>query len=423
MARKQQGTVLERSWKSGPGFALRVWAYGERHYVTLGTAAEGWDRAAAEEELANIAADVRRQIWVPPPKKGSKHVVRADQNSAIPNFGPFARTYLKRRKGEIDENSWDFLEWAIEQHLIPFLENWPLDLIVVQTVDDLRGHLVAKSEERRRAIERGEPLPDAAGNPLRPLKASTINKVIDVLQQILSLAVEYYESITTNVAAGRRRRLRVEPQPSANVDTLEQVTAIVEAAAEMDEDPVQRIRDRDGNTSNLIFEGHRAHEHCATRLKDYDLAHDRVFIRASKTQAGIREVTLLPIARQKFERQREKLTNRDPGDLVYPSRTGSQRNKDNLRNRVVYPVFERASVLLVERGHPPLPDGLTVHKLRKVFASIRFACGGDPVVVMREIGHTDPHFSMKVYTHMMGRSQQERDRLKAFVMCTGEAAS
>ncbi len=60
------------------------------------------------------------------------------------------------------------------------------------------------------------------------------------------------------------------------------------------------------------------------------------------------------------------------------------------------------------RASPP-------HKLRHAFASILVALGEDPISVMRQIGHTDPNFTLRVYTHMMGRDSQERERLRALV--------
>lgn len=72
MAARSQGQVLERAWKSGRGYALRFRAYGERQYVTLGLESEGWDRDRADEELANILADVRRGIWVAPERTASR---------------------------------------------------------------------------------------------------------------------------------------------------------------------------------------------------------------------------------------------------------------------------------------------------------------------------------------------------------------
>jgi len=66
MPRRPTGQVLERERDGGRIFALRFRAYGERRYVTLGSSAEGWTRKKAEEGLANVLADVRREIWQPP---------------------------------------------------------------------------------------------------------------------------------------------------------------------------------------------------------------------------------------------------------------------------------------------------------------------------------------------------------------------
>ena len=78
-------------------------------------------------------------------------------------------------------------------------------------------------------------------------------------------------------------------------------------------------------------------------------------------------------------------------------------------------VFKRASELLERRGRVPLPKGLTPHKLRHTFASVLIACGEDPISVMRQIGHTDPAFTLRVYSHLMSREPGERARLKALV--------
>ncbi len=66
MARPPTGQVLERTTGRGRTYALRFRAYGKRHYLTLGAGEEGWSRRHAEEELANVLADVRRGIWKPP---------------------------------------------------------------------------------------------------------------------------------------------------------------------------------------------------------------------------------------------------------------------------------------------------------------------------------------------------------------------
>ena len=79
------------------------------------------------------------------------------------------------------------------------------------------------------------------------------------------------------------------------------------------------------------------------------------------------------------------------------------------------PVIERANERLAGRDLPPLPEGLTTHKLRHTFASLLAACGEDPAYVMAQLGHTDPKFTLRVYTHLMRRRDGERERLRALV--------
>src|SRR4051812_15549292 len=73
-------------------FALRFRAYGERRYLTLGYSSEGWTRRRADEELANILADVRRGIWRPPEEVPPTPVV------TVPTFHVFASEWLAARE-------------------------------------------------------------------------------------------------------------------------------------------------------------------------------------------------------------------------------------------------------------------------------------------------------------------------------------
>jgi integrase len=139
------------------------------------------------------------------------------------------------------------------------------------------------------------------------------------------------------------------------------------------------------------------------------------YIGRSKTTAGIREIPLLPILRDELAAHRAANPEAQPDDPVFPSSTGRPRDKDNLRNRVVEPAVHRADETLAQRQLPPLPAGLTPHKLRHTFASILVACGEDPASVMAQLGHTDPKFTLRVYTHLMRRGTDERQRLQALV--------
>lgn len=53
--------------------------------------------------------------------------------------------------------------------------------------------------------------------------------------------------------------------------------------------------------------------------------------------------------------------------------------------------------------------------IRHTFASILVAIGRDPTHVMQQLGHTDPAFTLRVYAHVMRRSEDERERPRALV--------
>jgi integrase len=415
MAGKASGQVLERTWKSGRGYALRFMAYGERRYLTLGLEAEGWDRRRAEEELQNVLADVRRGIWEPP-RRGRR---RREEAGEAPLFGPFAREIVAAREGQVSENTLRSDEWALG-HLMPCFADWPLPAIDAEAVDAYRNLKVRESEARQRAIERGKPLRNERGEALRPLAPSTINTTIDALQWILSVALDY-KHVAENAAAGKRRRLRTEQRRPVHLDTAAQIEALLDAAAELDRDPRLRCSERRAIVATLILAGPRAHELGCLLWRDIDLANGRIHVGRSKTQAGLREIKIVPILRDVLAAHKAAAYRSGSDDLVFPTGTGGRRNKDNLRVAVLLKTFARADELLGRRGHVPLPKGLSAHKLRHTFASVLIACGEDPASVMAQLGHTDPGFTLRVYTHAMSRDPAERARLKALV--AGERAS
>lgn len=415
MASRAKGEVKVREWKSGRTYALRFWAYGERRYLTLGSEREGWDMRTAEEELENVLTDVRRGVWVPSKRSQSRRGGSGtdDKGEGVPLFGLFARGLVDARRGQVSESTTQHGQWALG-HLVPYFGEWALHEIDVEGVDEYRQFKVAESEARARAIERGKPKRNVHGQLLRPLSPGSINKTIGFLQWVLSIALEY-RHVAENPAVGRRRRLRERRAAPAHLDTAAQIEALLEAAAELDRDPRQRCCERQAIVATLIFAGPRAHELCNLRWRDVDLAGGRLFIGRSKTEAGLREITMLPILRDLLASHKARAHRAGPEGLVFPSASGSRRSPDNLRSRVLAATFERADGLLVGRGLVPLPRGLTTHKLRHAFASVLVACGEDPISVMRQIGHTDPSFTLRVYTHLMSRDPGERARLKALV--------
>jgi integrase len=151
------------------------------------------------------------------------------------------------------------------------------------------------------------------------------------------------------------------------------------------------------------------------RWRDVDLANGRFVVGRDKTDAGMREVDMLPLLREILTEHKAASEHARPDDPVFVTSTGKPRSRHNIRQDVVDAVVAHASRLVEARGIQPLPLGITPHKLRHTFASILVAIGKDPTFVMQQLGHTDPAFTLRVYAHVMRRSKDERERLRALV--------
>jgi integrase len=149
--------------------------------------------------------------------------------------------------------------------------------------------------------------------------------------------------------------------------------------------------------------------------RDVDLANGRFQVGRDKTDAGMREVDMLPLLREILTEHKAASERTNADDPVFVTSAGRPRSRDNLRKDVVEAAVSQANRLVAERGLQPLPLGITPHKLRHTFASILVAIGKDPTYVMQQLGHTDPAFTLRVYAHVMRRSDEERQELKALM--------
>jgi integrase len=107
---------------------------------------------------------------------------------------------------------------------------------------------------------------------------------------------------------------------------------------------------------------------------------------------------------------------------VFPTRTGARLGPDNFRNRVLAPAVKLANERLAARDLPPLPDKVTPHSLRRTFASLLYALGEPPTVVMAEMGHTDSALALNFYARVMRRGEDEQTALRALVEATNTIA-
>jgi hypothetical protein len=144
---------MERSGVRGKVYALRFQAYGQRRYLTLGAATEGWTRRRADEELKNVLADVRRAIWVPPSASGRWRRASEVENANL--FGAFAQALLLARRGEVAPATIRYMQWALS-HLMPYFADWPLQEIDVRAVDAYRAHKVKGSQGASAGLRAGK---------------------------------------------------------------------------------------------------------------------------------------------------------------------------------------------------------------------------------------------------------------------------
>ncbi|MDQ3401131.1 MAG: site-specific integrase, partial [Chloroflexota bacterium] len=390
MPRTRHGQVVELSRKGGRIFALRFRAYGKRRYVTLGSAAEGWTRGKAAEELANVLADVRRGIWKPA-RSAAPAPPDADQRT----FHEFASEWFEgmRQEGLRSTTLADY-EWQLSNHLLPFFAGHQLSGITIAEVDRYRQSKVREDK----------------------LSATSINKTITRLAQILEIAVER-ELISRNPAQGKRRRLKQRAPARTWLDRAEQIDALLQAAGELDDEARvdRRALSRRTVLATLVLAGLRIGEALALQWSDVDLAAGRLHVRDAKTDAGVRQVDLIPALREELSGHKAQTRFADGDDYVFPTETGAAQNASHIRNRVLSKAVERADANLAQYGAGAMPQGLTPHSLRRTFISLLLALGEEVPYVMRQVGHSDPKVTLSIYAQVMFRGEGERERLKALI--------
>ena len=272
MARRSTGQVVELERQGGRTFALRFRAYGKRRYLTLGTSADGWSPERAEEELANVLADVRRGIWRPSEPQ------EAVEPTPEPTFHEFASEWLEglRHEGLSDATLKDYT-WQLCNHMLPFFARHRLSEITIAEVDRYRQEKVGEGT----------------------ISAASINKTITRLAQILEVAVER-ELIDRNPARGKRRRLKERRPERTWLDRAEQIVALLDAGGELDGEARmdRRATPRRAQLATLTLAGLRISEALDLRWRDVDLPPAACASRTPRpTPVSARSTCFRPFAR------------------------------------------------------------------------------------------------------------------------------
>ena len=134
----------------------------------------------------------------------------------------------------------------------------------------------------------------------------------------------------------------VKPAP-VWLDSAEQIAALLDAAGELDREARadQRVPRR-AILSTLVFTGMRIGELIELRWRDVNLADGTITVRASKTDAGMRRMDLLPVLQDELATHKAGVTAHSD-DRVFPTRRGGAMNDSNVRNRILDRAVTRAN--------------------------------------------------------------------------------
>ncbi len=262
-------------------------------------------------------------------------------------------------------------EWQLSNPLLPFFGHHRLSQITIAEVDRYRQAKVSEAQEVRAAAAAGRLLMDEQVDkrgrrhrrPRCALSATSINKTITRLEQILEVAVEY-GLIEANPAKGRRRRLKSQKPAAVWLDRPEHIEALLDAAGALDRHAEAKGgHDQKGGPSyrqallaTLVFAGLRIGELAELQWRDIDLAGNRITVRASRptpacgrSTSCLRSATSWPPTRPTPQAPLRTGT-------YFATMAGTEPKQGNIRRRVFDKAVEKANEKLTAAGNVPLPE-------------------------------------------------------------------
>jgi integrase len=316
--------------------------------------------------------------------------------------GQFLQEWLEKRASAIRPTSHESYVQIVDGHLRPALGTVPLRHL---TALDVQGYITTKLQGTK----------DAKGKwTAKPLAGGTVRKHIAVLREALGHAVKW-GLLVRNVCdlVEKPRASRKEMR----VWDGEQVQLFL-AQAKRQNSPHYPLY------VTAITTGLRAGELLGLRWSSVDFLLgtarvDRTFYRMGgkqlfqepKTEKGRRVVEMLPTVLEVLRdaKAKQDAIKREMGsaysdlDLVFCQPDGKPLHLHNIVSRDFSRVTKKAK----------LPR-IRFHDLRHSHATDLLAHGEHPKVVSERLGHYDPAFTLRVYSHVLpGMQAQTARRLEA----------
>jgi integrase len=461
-ARRRPIGEVKRIWRKRDQqwrFALRIWWQGERFWVPLGLEADGWNDYRARLELENIVREIAAGVWRPPKRP-------LDASDRDPTFHEFATFWLEEKEADLERSTYEDYRNLLTKHLLPAFHDKRLSEIDYEAIKAYRTARLREGARRKRAREAGVPLHDRLGRPLRPFGSRQVNASIRLLAQILDRGVRS-ELFALGYHRARDRDLKVKREKPIYRRYLEadELLDVLDAALAIDQrsspetlelaQTVRRLRDierlqwkqiaarigraestaiwlsrqhaggrrgRRAAIAALALSGLRSQEVAGLRLRHLDFTHGRIVIEDGKTHGSVREVHMSPFLREELLRYVAELKLTGPDDLLFPTRRGTPRSRQNLNRRVLAPAVARAAVARATRGDSVLPPAITPHTLRRTFVTLAAQAGRSASWVQAQIGHADMTTMQRYYLQASRSEIQPRiKRLIEYLL--GEAGA
>ena len=162
--------------------------------------------------------------------------------------------------------------------------------------------------------------------------------------------------------------------------------------------------------ATAIFSGLRLMELLGLRWQDIDLDAGVIHVRAQlsragelrplKTDAGRRDVILMPELAQVLQQHREGSRYQEAHDFVFTAIDGRPLNWRNVETTGFNATLKRANLATHERDKKPV-----LHDCRHTFASLLIAQGLDIVFISRQLGHASPATTLRIYAHLIDQAK------------------
>lgn len=479
MARPLTGSITQEAQADDTlAFRLRFTVHGSRQTIVLHErrvcecgCGGGWTERTASAELRSIITAVTAGLWERPARAARTSKKR------MPTFHKYASYWLQARMEGVlggrplSPSSCKDYRWRLG-HLLAFFGHYRLDQISSELCLAFKAHKLRESRELAQAIAAGADLRDERGRRIRPVGASSLKKLLDMLAAIMQDALED-GYITVNPARGRRMRIDI-PKPRRSVLERDELIALEDAASDQDPSlatyarayrnapadstqaavaralshgmrPTQIVQalglpkatvgyhcakidhlagnyvGRKAIVHTLGRSGIRVSELCDLKIGQLTLngvEGSRFEIPDAKTDAGIRAVEMtdqhVEAITEHIDRLQRAGFDTGPQAPLFPNRRGRKMSRQRVWELLVA-AKELADERMRSRGLPPLPT-VTPHTLRRTYISIALLANNfDIKWVMSQVGHADSTMTLDIYAQLQQRVNRthgaEIDRL------------